>query len=125
MGIDYGSKRVGVALTNESGDMAFPREVLKNDKQLIGAIVDIAETEQVSKIIVGHSVNVSGEENPLQSKITEFIGNLTAHLGIPIELESEHYTTQEALRIQGRNSETDASAAALILNSYITKTNRQ
>jgi RNase H-fold protein (predicted Holliday junction resolvase) len=47
--------------------------------------------------------------------------DLTLNLGLPIELEPEQYTTQEAIRLQGRNEMTDASAASVILNSYLLK----
>ena len=119
MGIDYGTKRVGIALTNENGDMAFPREVIANDGGLVGKIGDIVTSERVGKVIVGHSVSKTGKDNPLQERIEEFIGELTLHAGIPIELWPEQYTTQEARRVQGKTEKTDASAAALILNSYL------
>ncbi len=121
MGIDFGSKRVGIALSNEGGNMAFPREVIPNDRELLGRIVHIIQKEKVGKVVVGYSQNRVGGANPIQERITDLIQDLTLELPIPIELEPELYTTQEAMRIQGKTKDTDASAAAIILNSYITR----
>tara|TARA_B100000745_G_scaffold77722_1_gene47219 strand:- start:499 stop:882 length:384 start_codon:yes stop_codon:yes gene_type:complete len=121
MGIDYGSKRVGVALTDETGVMAFPLAVYKNDSDLVTKISKLAEEEAVAEIVIGHSLNREGEENEIHKQVEELITDLTLELGLPIHLESEQYTTQEAIQIQGRNDMVDASAAAIILNSYISK----
>lgn len=121
MGIDFGSKRVGVALSDDKGMMAFPKEVLKNDNDLLKNIVSIIEQEGVKKVIIGHSKDREGGDNPIHERVTEFMTDLTLALPIPIELEPEQYTTQEAVRFQGKNDMTDASAATIILNSYITR----
>lgn len=123
MGIDYGTKRVGVALSDESGSMAFPHSVLPNDATLIPALTKLIEKESVEEVVIGHSVDAKGQENVLQQHIDEFTGTLTLAVGVPIHLEPEQYSTQEALRTQGRTEKTDASAAAIILNSYLLKNN--
>ena len=122
MGIDFGTKRVGVALSDDAGLMAFPHAVLPNDAALLGALEKLIEEKRVEKIVVGHSLNREGAANKVHAQVEEFIGDMTLRCGIPIELEPEQYTTQEAIRFQGRNENTDASAAAIILNSYITRT---
>ena len=121
MGIDYGSKRVGIAMSDDQGLMAFPKVVLPNDGNLLKEIETLATTEGVTQIVIGHSRNREGGENPIHDAVKEFITDLTLHVGVPIDLEPEQYTTQEAIRFTGRNDETDASAAAIILNSYITR----
>ncbi len=123
MGIDYGTKRVGIALTDDKGMMAFPRAVVENDPELLQRISEIAEKEKVEKIIIGHSLNREGKPNPVHAHVEGFIQDLTLELGIPIELEPELYTTKEATRFQGKNIMTDAAAASIILNSYITRMN--
>lgn len=121
MGIDYGSKRVGIALTDDKGMMAFPHTVLKNDDTLLKTIEKIIATEKVGKIIIGHSLNREGEANAIHARAEELILDLTLSVGLPIELEPEQYTTQEAKRFQGKTEHTDAAAASIILNSYIMK----
>lgn len=121
MGIDYGTKRVGVALTDDKAMMAFPHVVLANDLALVKSIEEIVTKESVDKIIIGHSLNREGGTNAVHGRVEELIQDITLHIGIPVELEPEQYTTQEAIRFQGRNDMTDASAATIILNSYITR----
>ncbi len=121
LGIDYGSKRVGIALTNEDGTMAFPREVLPNDTKLQGKIEAIIAKEHVDEIVIGHSLDRDGQPNKIHEAVEELMMDLTLSVGLPIHLMPEQYTTQAALRTQGRNDLTDASAAALILDAFITK----
>jgi putative Holliday junction resolvase len=119
MGIDYGTKRVGVALSDEGGAMAFPHLVLDNDVKLLDKLEEIINERQVGAIVIGHSLSRDGQPNPVHADVEELIGDLTLRVGVPIHLEPEQYSTQAALRDQGRTAQTDASAAAIILNSFI------
>ncbi len=121
MGLDYGTKRVGVALSDDKAMMAFPHVVLPNDPALIKSIEEIVQKEKVDKIIIGHSLGRDGEVNKVHALVEDLIQDITLHLGLPVELEPEQYTTQEAIRFQGRTKMTDAAAASIILNSYITR----
>ncbi len=121
MGIDFGTKKVGIALTDEAGVMAFPHGVLPNDAKLLQVVIDLVKDKQVAEIVIGHSTTHAGVDNPVHAKVKDFMTDLTLAIGIPIHLEPEHFSTQEALRIQGRNSQTDAAAAAIILNSFLMK----
>jgi putative holliday junction resolvase len=122
MGIDYGKKRVGVAFTDDAGLMAFPHDVIANTPKLLDALCDLIDEKEVGEIVIGHSLNKDGEPNDIQRAIEELITDLTLQKGIPVHLEPEIYSTQEAVRFQGRTEKTDASAAAIILNSFITRT---
>jgi len=119
LGIDYGTKKVGLALTDEDGLMAFPYEVIKNDDAFLNVLTRLCEEKDVKEIVIGHSLHPSGEDNKVQEAITELIGDLTLELGLPVHLEPEQYTTKEAERIQGKGEKVDASAAAIILNSFL------
>ena len=121
MGIDYGTKRVGIALTDDKGMMAFPHKVLPNDGALLKSLEAIVQKEHVEHIVLGHSLDRAGKPNTLHTAVEDFVQDLTLHIGLPVDLEPEQYTTQEAIRLQGRNENTDASAATIILNSYLTK----
>lgn len=121
MGIDYGSKRVGIALSDEAGKMAFPETVLNNDADFFKKLVALITEKQVVEIVVGYSTDGKGQPNKIHEQVEGLLLDLTLELGLPVHLESELYTTQAALRIQGRNAKTDASAAALILDSFISK----
>ncbi len=119
LGIDFGSKKIGLAVSDKTGSMAFPKEVIPNDGNLLSYIKSLVDKEGISEIIIGQSINHYGKNNKIQDKINEFIVDLTLQMNIPIHLQDERYSTQAALQIQGRNNQTDASAAALILDSFI------
>lgn len=121
LGIDYGSKKIGLALSDESGAMAFPLSVEPNDGQFMQKLTKLVEEKGVAEIVIGNSQNLEGKDNVIQESINAFIGDITLHIGIPVHLESELYTTKEAERIQGKSGLTDASAAAIILNSFLSK----
>lgn len=121
IGIDYGTKRVGVSLSDESGKMAFPHGVFSNDDTLLKNIVTLVEEKSVGEIIIGYSLGRDGKPNEVHKLVEILITDLTLETGLPIHLEPEQYTTQEALRIQGRNEMTDAAAATLILNNYLSR----
>lgn len=121
MGIDYGKKRVGVAFTDDAGLMAFPHDTLQNNDTLLKTLLALIKEKQVDEIVIGLSLAKDGTPNEIHSKVTELVTDLTLRAGLPIHLEPEQYTTQEAIRFQGRNDKTDASAATIILNSFITR----
>lgn len=121
MGIDYGTKRVGVALSDEGGVMAFPHSVVKNGRELVKELAQIAITEAVGALVFGRSHALGGEDNPVAEEAHACARALGDALMIPIHFESEVYSTQEAIREQGRNAMTDAAAATIILNSYLTR----
>jgi len=123
IGIDYGSKRVGVALTNDSGEMAFPKEVFLNDENLINTINLYIKENGVQEVVVGESKNYKQESNPISLDIKKFIESLKQKIDKPVYLHPEVLTTFEASRIQGKNDKTDASAASIILQSYIDSLN--
>ncbi|MGB3922038.1 MAG: RuvX/YqgF family protein [Minisyncoccia bacterium] len=118
MAIDYGSKRVGIASTDETGRFALPRAVWPNDDKLLDKILEFKEKEGVEKIVIGESKNFKGGPNPIQKEIEEFKKTLEA-LGISAVYHPEIMTTVEARRIQGNTEFTDASAAALILRNFL------
>lgn len=121
MGIDFGSKKIGVALTDESGRMAFPHGVIPNDGKLLNVIANLITEKKVGEVVIGHSLDKEGKANKIHEAVEQFILALTLELGIPIHLEPEQYSTQQAMRIQGKTKQTDAAAAAIILDSFITK----
>jgi len=118
MAIDYGEKRVGVASTDASGHFALPRAVWPNDETLVEKILKFKNDEGVEKVILGESKNLKGEANPIQEQIQK-LGVKLESLGVEVIYHPEVFTTVEARRLQGQTPMTDASAAALILKSFL------
>jgi len=137
LGIDYGSKRVGLSISDDRGTMAFPYKILPNNMELIDSIHNICGEEEVSDIVIGESHDLSGMPNKIMGSIEEFKRNLEAELELPISFQKEFMTTIEARGRAGKeslnarkvtkekNGNADASAAALILQRYLDKKNQK
>ncbi|HET8574678.1 MAG TPA: Holliday junction resolvase RuvX [Candidatus Paceibacterota bacterium] len=125
LGIDYGTKKLGIALSDDQGKVAFPREVVPNDHLLFPYLDELCQRENIAEIVIGESKNLSGEPNPLQHEILSFTHRLEKITGLFANLEPEYLTTRQAMMIQGRNKMTDASAAALILQSFLDRLNNR
>jgi putative Holliday junction resolvase len=121
MGIDFGTKNIGVALSDEGGVMAFPKEVVRNGADAVQRIAAIVREAGVGRVVIGESRDFTGAHNPVHVAALSFAEALSAATGVPVSWEPEFLTSVEAERIQGRNGSLDASAAALILNSFIAK----
>ncbi len=130
LGIDYGTKNVGLALTDESATLAFPLVVLSNSsrnrqdtktgaKNLIQEIIKICREKEVGEIVIGESRDYSGKENPVQKKILELKKELEDATKIPVHLEPEFWTSTQAGKLGGSGNHNDASAAAIILQSWV------
>jgi len=120
IGIDYGTKRVGVAVTDESGSVAFPKATIPNTPALISRISDLVAGENPEAIVLGESKKPSGEDNPVMKDVRSFAEALKEATKLPIHFEPEFYSSVEARRDTG-GSHVDAEAAAIILNSFITR----
>lgn len=125
LGIDYGTKRVGVAISDDAGTMAFPKTVLPNDTALVSNVKTLVRDEGIERIVVGESKNLNGEANPVAEAINGFVALLKEEVIVPVYFEPEFYTSHEARRLVHEAGNTkkgeavDAEAAAVILNSYI------
>ncbi len=119
LGIDYGAKRVGLAVSDEIHGFAFPYSVLENSPDLVGQIAQACKHESISEIVVGESKNFDQGENDIMKEIKPFVESLKVATGLPVHMHPEFLTSMEAERLQGNNQMHDASAASLILKSYL------
>jgi len=125
LGIDYGEKRVGIAVSDDEETIAFPKVVLENDRELVPKIADMCRDEKVSAVVLGESADFKGEDNPIMGKIRDFKAVLEKETGLPVFFEPEYLSSAQAERIQGKNSSLDASAAAIILQSFLDRTRHE
>ena len=73
LGIDYGAKRVGIAISDEGSKIAFPYVILENIKGLVGEIKTICAHENVGTIVIGESMDYKGAPNIIKKEIDRFI----------------------------------------------------
>lgn len=133
LGIDYGTKRVGVALSDESGTLAFAHSTIES-AGAVSTLLNLIKDERVGTVVLGESLDFKNKPNPLMAKITEFKRALERE-GIVVVYEPEMMTSAQANRNPSgeergiasprkgtRKPETlDSSAAALILQGYLDK----
>ncbi len=119
LGIDYGKKRVGMALSDERGEFSYPLSVIQNSENLAKEISDLCKEKGVDFIVIGESKDFSQKENPIMTQVNDLVQQLKTETGLPVHLHPEFLTSIEAERLQGHNEMHDASAAALILKSYL------
>lgn len=121
LGIDFGGKRVGIAVSDVDGKIAFPTAVVPNDDSLLKNIVDLCMKRQVEVVVMGESRDYKGQINNIMWEIESFRKKLEL-IGYKVVYEPEFMTSVQASLMTGENKMLDASAAALILQSYLDKT---
>jgi len=119
LGIDFGGKRIGLAVSDDSGTLAFPKAVLENDGTLIAQIEALCREEKIDEIVIGESINQAGEANTIQERINSFTEGIKAEIHIPIRSMREEFSSFHS----GTNGKkgTDAEAAAIILQRHLDK----
>lgn len=123
LGIDFGTKKIGLALSNELGNIAFPYDVIPAGRDVVQKVVDISRQEDVKQVVIGESKNNDGGYNEVHEAAVKFGSDLKKILDVEIIFQPEMFTTQEAIRTAPRDKDTDARAAAIILQSYLESNN--
>lgn len=121
LGIDYGTKRVGVAISDETNSFALPKVVLPADSNLLENLQKIFLENNITTVVIGESKNYKMEENAIMGEVFSLKKKIEDECGLPVFLEPEFLTSAEAERLQGKNKMLDASSAAIILKSYLDK----
>ena len=98
LGIDYGAKRVGIAISDAAGTIAFPRATLPNDAQLFPQLAELITNEKIGSIVVGDTRSHSGKENPVTAEAEAFVAALQKTFDVPIERIWEMWSSIEASR---------------------------
>jgi putative holliday junction resolvase len=121
LGLDYGHKNIGLALSDPQGDFVYSYSVIKNDKQSIQTIADICQKEGVVEIVIGESRDFKGQPNPILVSSQNFAEEVKSATKLPVNWQTETYSSREAARTIGDDDNLDARAAAIILESYLAK----
>ncbi len=123
LGIDYGKKRIGLAVSDSGGRIAFPKSVMANrgDKHAADDLKLLIEEEEVSEIVVGLPISMDGRETEETAHVRRFVVALEKEIVLPIHLENEMLTTRMAKQEGIKQEHIDEAAAALILQSYLDK----
>ncbi|MBU3668777.1 MAG: Holliday junction resolvase RuvX [Candidatus Taylorbacteria bacterium] len=125
VGLDYGTKRIGVSVSDKEWKMAFPLEVVKNGpskmerESALNNIRSICDSHDSNVIVMGESKDFKNKDNAIMEEVRGFKEYLEEEFGFEVVFEPEMLSTLQASRIQGEHDRIDASAAAIILQSYL------
>ena len=129
LGLDHGTRRIGVAVSDELQIIATPLEYILAEPldKALDRIVELIADKQVELIVVGMPRNMDGTYGPAAQKVKEFITTVQARVSIPIKTWDERLTSAQANRVllQGgvrrdkRKQNVDKMAAAILLQSYM------
>ncbi len=132
LALDIGDKRIGVAISDESGRLARPLLAITraSKREDFEAIAKLIAEHGVERLIVGLPWTLRGEEGPQAQRVRRYVEALSAVIPVPVSFHDERYTSVEAQAIvAGRGSkrkprargEVDALAAAIILQDYLNR----
>ena len=129
LAIDHGEKRIGLAISDPTGTIANPLNVIKHVSRAIDAaqVANIASEREAELIVIGQSFDEDGQPNLAGRRAARFAEALREQINLPVELWDESFSTQEAraARIQmgvsrkKRAGHLDQLAATVILQSYL------
>ena len=120
LALDYGSARTGVAVSDPTGTLARPLEVVEDASAPAGLrhLADLVEREGVERIVVGLPVTLRGERGAQAEETEAFVSALRGVTEVPIESFDERFTTKLA-EAQPSEAPPDAVAAAHLLSTYL------
>lgn len=129
LAIDYGTKRIGLALTDPLLTFAYPFETIINNKSVWEQLKIIIEEKNISKIILGYPTREDGKDSKLIPEINKFKEKLTKNFKIEVILWDEMYTSKIAesriiktvKKKKNRKDKglIDSNAAAIMLQEYL------
>jgi putative holliday junction resolvase len=125
LGIDFGERRIGLAISDPEGRLAVPLTTLerRNDRSAVREIEEIARREGVGRLVLGEPVGLDGQRGEAAERVRRFGDRLAGMTGLPVRLINESLTTveaQERLRAAGVDprrepGRIDAIAAQILL----------
>lgn len=118
LGIDWGEKRIGLALGDSETGLASPLKTVNS----IEGILKIIEEEKIDRLIVGKPLSIADQRFPTAKRYDKFISFLAKRTNLPLETIDERLSSKAADALAGdrkNKAERDAVAAMIILQSYL------
>jgi len=129
LAIDHGTKRIGIAISDELKTIAQPLEIIPAEPfpAFLARLKELVGERQVERILVGMPRNMNGSYGPAALKVEEFVTALKTELTVPIQTWDERLTSAQANRFllqanfrrAQRKEKVDKTAAAILLQSYL------
>lgn len=124
MGIDYGARRVGIAVGDMEQGIAFPQTTVEveSEADAVRAVKKIIREEKIETVVVGLPRAANGTDTEQTRMTRAFIKKLAVETAVPIKTEDELLTSHMARSSGAKDGHVDATSAALILQSYLDRT---
>jgi len=123
LALDYGSARTGVAVSDPTGVLATPLDVVTkaNTRKGIDRLATIVRETGAERVVVGLPLSLSGGDSAQTQEARAFAQRLAERLGeaVPVELYDERFTTRIAQRSGSADTAEDARAAAVLLEDWL------
>jgi putative holliday junction resolvase len=125
LALDYGSARCGCAVSDPTGTIVTPIEIVPRPgtRRGLRRLEELVREREVGRVIVGLPLSLSGEDSEQTRETRAFAEALSLRLGevVPVEMHDERFTTRMAQRDDARSrAEEDSRAAAHLLESWLT-----
>jgi len=120
LALDYGRARTGVAISDPTGTIARPLDVVAGTD--IARIVQLIDEHGVERVVVGLPLTLAGRHGEQARETETFMAKLAAATSVPVVAFDERFTTNLAARSGGSAADEDARAAAHLLSGYLTWT---
>ncbi len=118
LGIDWGGKRIGLAIADNQNNLATPYGVVAN----LEDVLEVITVENIDKVIIGEPKSLAGNIDDLNSDYLDFYNDLVSHSPAPVIKYDERLSSRAADSLSGSKKEKaprDAVAAMVILQSYL------
>jgi putative Holliday junction resolvase len=130
--LDYGTKKIGIAISNQERTIAMPVQSIPENKAQISSIMQLIAKYRACGIVIGLPVNMRGEIGEQAKVVLKFAANFAKNTNIPIYLQDERLTTKAAnnflksfgIKRKERNNNDDIIAASMILETTLDSINR-
>jgi len=127
IGLDYGLRRIGIAVSDPEGRIALPVgvHVEGRDGSILSLLRNLIQDREATGIVLGLPLRASGAEGDIAARVRRFAGRLEAELAVPVVLVDERYSSQAAEKAIGlrgrpaRRGEVDDVAAQIILQDHL------
>jgi putative Holliday junction resolvase len=127
LALDYGSARCGCALSDPTGTLATPIDVVERPATRKGfaRVVDLVRDRGAQRVVVGLPLGLSGADTEQTREARAWADRLAAAVTVPVELYDERFTTAIAARAGGDRTSEDSRAAAVLLEDWLARHGRE
>lgn len=123
LALDYGSARCGCAVSDPTGTLATPIDVVEQprSKRGMARLAELVDERGIERVVVGLPIGLRGDDTDQTREARSFTDALRARLNVPVEMYDERFTTAIAAQAGGSSAAEDSRAAAVLLEDWLVR----